>query len=124
MGVLFRVKRLPIQKKLASLIINDKGHFHTPELVFPVVVDDNRFTGINGTRSRENYNQPKFVSKHGLHIRAVSRLACGLSYCPNMQQAYDFNFNFLLQKDVNEMNKPKHGMVRDEVIMNNRLKWS
>lgn len=27
------------------------------------------------------------------------------------------NFNFLPQKNVNEMNKLKHGMVRDDVIM-------
>lgn len=34
------------------------------------------------------------------------------------------NFNFLLQTNVNEMNKLKHGMVRDEVTMNNRMEWS
>ena len=29
---------------------------------------------------------------------------------------FTLTFNLLLQKNVNEMNKLKHGMVRDEVI--------
>ena len=31
---------------------------------------------------------------------------------------------FLLQININEMNKLKNEMVRDEVIMNNRMEWS
>ena len=37
---------------------------------------------------------------------------------------FKFIFNFLLKINVNEMNILKHGMVRDEVIMKNRMEWS
>jgi hypothetical protein len=38
--------------------------------------------------------------------------------------ALTLTLTFLLQININEMNKLKNEMVRDEVIMNNRMEWS
>ena len=80
-----------------------------------------------------NFSSLNFCSKTKLSYSAP--LSCDTAIeLEKLRYSYNTNdqliltltltLTFLLQININEMNKLKNEMVRDEVIMNNRMEWS